>query len=478
MQFRAPLVTFFVMLVTGLGARAGTLLPLNHPAPEGIGIAFQLTDGRVLGQSAEYERHWYLLKPDSHGSYINGTWSPAADLPPDYAPFAFASAVLADGRVIVQGGEYNFGHFTLTNRGEIYDPRHNSWTALQAPPGWGYIGDSAAVVMPDGSYVVANKLTRQMASLNPTTMAWTALTTTGKNDFNSEEGLTLLPDGSVLTVDVKVAPHTERYTLQSGVWAEAGVTPVSLKAPPECCGCVHYAGGCYYPPGETGPAILRPDGTVFATGGLPQDETTAHTAIYSPSENSWKAGPDFPGGDHAGDNFAVLLPNGNVLVQGASGYPYEFDGTNLVKQTVCTCGDSLMVLPTGQVLVGGAGVYWYGGGGVSFAWRPKITRFPATVSRGSVYTLYGQQFNGLSQANAFGDELMTATNYPLVRITNSTTKHVFYARTHNHSTMGVATGAATVATRFDVPLTAETGASTLRVVANGISSLPVSITVN
>ena len=44
-----------------------------------------------------------------------------------------------------------------------------------------------------------------------------------------------------------------------------------------------------------------------------------------------------------------------------------------------------------------------------------------------------------------------ATNYPLVRITNNSTHHVFYARTHDHSTMGVATGSATVSTNFDVP---------------------------
>jgi hypothetical protein len=55
---------------------------------------------------------------------------------------------------------------------------------------------------------------------------------------------------------------------------------------------------------------------------------------------------------------------------------------------------------------------------------------------------------------------------------------VFYARTHDHSTMGVATGSKIVSTNFDVPSTAETGASTLEVVANGIPSIAVSITVN
>ena len=84
----------------------------------------------------------------------------------------------------------------------------------------------------------------------------------------------------------------------------------------------------------------------------------------------------------------------------------------------------------------------------------------------------------MSQAAAFGDEQETATNYPLVRITNTATRHVFYARTHDHSTMGVATGNAVVTTTFDVPLGAETGASTLQVVANGVASGRVPVTLN
>jgi hypothetical protein len=94
------------------------------------------------------------------------------------------------------------------------------------------------------------------------------------------------------------------------------------------------------------------------------------------------------------------------------------------------------------------------------------------------YQISGTQFNGLSQAAAFGDEFQTATNYPLVRITNSSTGHVFYAKTHDHSTMAVATGSKIVSTNFDVPTGIETGASTLVVVANGIPSAAVNITVN
>jgi hypothetical protein len=53
---------------------------------------------------------------------------------------------------------------------------------------------------------------------------------------------------------------------------------------------------------------------------------------------------------------------------------------------------------------------------------------------------------------------------------NQSTGHVFYARTHDHSTMAVATGSAVVSTNFDVPSGMETGASSLEIIANGITS--------
>ena len=137
-----------------------------------------------------------------------------------------------------------------------------------------------------------------------------------------------------------------------------------------------------------------------------------------------------------------------------------------------------MVLPTGEVLVGGGRAEVYTSSGTyQTSWQPTISSAPSTITRGSTYSISGTQFNGMSQAAAFGDELQTATNYPLVRITNNGTNHVFYARTHDHSTMGVATGTSAVSTNFDVPATMETGASSLEVVANGIPSAAVSVTV-
>jgi len=476
MPNKLSLAVLILLLAASVFSRAQSLQTLVHQPPDGSGISFLLTDGTVITQG-NAESDWAILTPDNKGSYVNGTWKQAASLPSGYVPYAFSSAVLADGRLVIIGGEYNNGGFSLTNKGAIYDPKKDTWTALGHPKGWGYIGDSPSAVLPDGRFMVGRKLDHRVSALDPKTLQWTELNDTGKSDFNAEEGWTLMPDGSVLTFDVKNAPHSERYISSEQKWVSAGSTIVDLHSPYQGS-CIRYGGGCYHPPGEVGPGVLRPDGTVFATGsGSNGGGGVGHTAIYHPSTGKWTVGPDFPNGDNAGDSFAVLLPNGNVLVLGFQAL-YDFDGTKFTVDPVVGVAP-ILVLPTGQVLAEGNSVAVYNPiGKYQQSWAPVITAFPKTVTRGSTYKISGQQFNGLSQAAAFGDEFQTATNYPLVRITNKASHHVFYAKTHDHSTMGVATGTATVFTNFDVPAGMETGASTLEVVANGIPSKRVSVTVN
>src|SRR4029077_10436174 len=197
---------------------------------------FLLTDGTVMFQGNN-SATWSKLTPDSSGSYLNGTWSQLASLPSGYPPDDIASSVLADGRVVIIGGEYNFGSFTLTNLGAIYDPVANTWTPLGHPIGWDFIGDSPSVVTPDGKFVVGNKLDKRVAALDPATLTWHALGAaltgpTGKSDFNAEEGWTLLPNGTILTCDVHDAPHSEKFIYNSPTpfryqsWVTAGSTIV------------------------------------------------------------------------------------------------------------------------------------------------------------------------------------------------------------------------------------------------------------
>ncbi len=456
--------------------------PLKHRPPvPGIQIEFLMTDGTVLAQTYTNST-WYRLTPDSSGNYANGTWAEAASLEdPPYGPSAFASAVQIDGRFIITGGEYNYPgngyQLQLTNLGAIFDPVANTWTPISHPNSWTTIGDSPSAVLPDGKYLVGQKLTHRDSVLDPHTLTWKRMGAKGKSDFNAEEGWTLLPDGTVLTADVKNAPNSEIYNPVTQKWKSAGSTIVDLHSPSPY-GCLMYGPGeCYYPPGEIGPAMLRPDGTVFATGSAPHGTGTGHTAIYTIATKTWSVGPDFPNGDNAGDSWAVLFPSGNVLVFGVSGEMYEFNGTSWA-QDGAESGPPLL-LPTGQVLMMNYGtpVLFTPSGSPKASWAPAIKKCPSTLTHGQTYKITGTQFNGLSMGMAFGDEYQNSTNYPLVRITNNSTKHVFYARTHDHSTMGVATGTKVVFTHFDVPKTIDTGPSTLVVVANGIASKPVDVTV-
>jgi hypothetical protein len=461
---------------------------IGRQPPTEMMIGFLMTDGSVMTQN-NYGSDWYRYAPDSKGDYAKGTWTQLASLPKGYGPSAYASQVIADGRLVVSGGEYNDpGNnypLQLTNLGAVYDPLTNKWTRLGHPAGWPWIGDSPSTMLPDGRMLMGQKLTKRDAYLDPKTLQWTAIGDKGKSDFNSEEGWTLLPDGTVLTADVKNSPNSEIYNPSTGVWKSAGSTIVDLRSPGEP-GCVRYGPktkDCYYPPGEIGPALLRPDGTVFATGAGPEASGygTGHTAIYhttGTSAGTWTAGPDFPTGQNAGDSYGILEPSGNVLVLTTSSTLDEFNGSTFTQ--VGTAAGPPVLLPTGQVLMLGANqtVIYTPTGKAQAAWAPTIKTAPSSVVAGKTYKITGTQFNGLSQAVAFGDEEQNATAYPLVRITNDSTHHVFYARTHDHSTMGVATGTKLVWTYFDVPKKIDAGTSTLEVVANGIASKPVKVSVS
>ena len=107
----------------------------------------------------------------------------------------------------------------------------------------------------------------------------------------------------------------------------------------------------------------------------------------------------------------------------------------------------------------------------------------------------------MSQANYYGDDAQNASNYPIVQVTmNAAPNHVYYGRTHGHSSMGVAQTTLPVSTQFELwscphlvgnpndptnlprdlgaACVAETGPATLRVIANGIPSAPVNVTIN
>jgi hypothetical protein len=280
----------------------------------------------------------------------------------------------------------------------------------------------------------------------------------------------------------------------------------------------------------TPPSVTSPPST--ATGSWASPAPAKLPSTCGAAGTAQCGGNDIP---------AVLLPSGNVLIfsaqaatgptkGGAStcptscefpngGHFFEFNGSSWAQVTepatlaTQVLADpsyvgALMLLPNGHVLfsdgINNSGTHnqvwdYTPQGSPNPAWQPTITSFPNVITRnaacaavpcagGNTYILSGVLFNGMSQASYYGDDFQNATNYPIVQVTmNAAPNHVYYGRTHDHSSMGVAQTTLPVSTKFDLwacpqpngaACVAETGAATLVVIANGIASAPVNVTIN
>lgn len=462
---------------------------LTNTAPTNIGAVLLLTDGTVVGHEEPdtvqslATVNWYRLTPDMNGSYVNGTWSQIATLPSNYCPLFFASAVLPDARLLVEGGEDNtcdMQHESFTNQGAIYDPLANSWTPVNPPSGWAAIGDAPAAVLANGTYM-QGAYSNPDALLDASTLTWT-ITGTGKFDPDQEEGWTLLPNGNVLTVDTyhtipQPGTNSEIYNPSTGAWTSAGSTIVQLwdSCNVKGVGVTH----------EIGPAVLQPNGKVFAMGGNACG--AGNTATYDPVAQTWTPGPEFPDSLNIDDGPAALEINGKVLMMTSPGLfnpPstfLEWDGSELTQvegppnaPADTSYQGHMLMLPTGQILFTDYSTdveILTSTGSPYSGWTPEVTLPSAlpTFTRGSTVVLQGYNFNGASQNNAYGDDFQDATNYPIVRFTNVSTGHVFYGRTHDHSSMAVGYTGPT-STHVDIPASMETGSANMQVVVNGIAS--------
>jgi hypothetical protein len=466
----------------------GTVLVHNEP------------DNNVTGGTNQ----WWALTPDADGSYIDGTWTQIASMPSAYTPLYFASAVLPDGRMIVEGGEYIGENAVWSDQGAIYNPVTNSWASVSPPRGWTNMGDAASEVLDDGTFMLQQPcqtcvtnpdLTVDDALLNARTLTWTVVPATGKDDPNDEEGWTLEPDGRVLTVDLWGIGSTQLYNPRTETWSFAGSTsPTGNPVDP-------------FPVVEIGPQVEMPGGNVFVVGaGASTQETTCttdeptQTALYDYSTGTWDAGPEIPAIDgqemDSTDGSGSILPDGDVLFDASACVyqtPTHFFVYDPTANTITQVPDApnapndssfytrMLALPNGQILFndGSDQMEVYTASGTpNPAWAPSISSLSSrNLAPGRTYNLSGTQLAGLDQGAAYGDDVQDNTNYPLVRITNDATGVVTYARTFNWSSVSIAPGARS-STQFALPHGTPAGPSTLVVVANGIASSPSAVNVS
>lgn len=491
-----------------------------------------MTDGSVLVHDATASLlggvNWYRLTPDSNGKYetAGATWT--GPFPMANARQFWASGVLKDGRVFIIGGEKSTpGNTPLA---EIFDPQTNSWSPLPKPsPQFDFIqGDACGCILSDGRVLLGAIFSNRTAIWNPadhTSNAWqeagkafNTLGSTTKQGVCDEETWSLLPDGTVLTVDISATPTAEKYDPATDTWIPADQAVPTLT---RGLALQSLTNSTVSPPvtiniGEIGPAILLPDGRLFFIG------ATGHTALYTPPASpalpgSWTAGPDLladttgtfnsPNGNiqTAIDAPAVLLPGGKVLFAcGNTALQFgnqfwstptlihSFDpATNAITKLasqppsngVDTWQARFLLLPTGQVLLTteqsqtisiltDAAII----GTPKPAWKPVITSFTPIMALSHHYKLSGKLINGLSQACCYGDDSQMGTNYPLAKFTNKTTNAVSYFRTFDFSSFAVASPK-THDALVEIPSSAAPGDYTLQVVANGIASDPVSVQV-
>jgi hypothetical protein len=458
-------------------AQVGTWTNIIQPAPNPVGLMLLLPDGTVMAQQSGTTANWYKLTPDSQGSYVNGSWTSIH--PMTYSRQYYSSAVLRDGRVFVAGGEYPILPAINGSTAEIYDPRNDSWAAIALPPGLictncnnspGF-ADAGCVLRPDGTVLISPvepATSGGTVIFNPVSNSLSQGPTLAYGFDTDEQSWVKLPDDSILTFNS--AFQSQRYIPSLTNW----IPDRPLPAQP------------YNSVSEIGPGLLLANGKAIFFGG------TGTNLLYTPSGNTnwgtWTLATNLPSPFCGWDNPAAMMVNGKVLcLFGCGQVPdgiFEYDPA---ADTFTPAGNwdnsgiahYMLALPDGNILMTDGSlttVHIYIPYGMPLpAGKPAISGITPNVA-GVSYHLTGTGLNGISQGAAFGDDAQMDSNYPLVRMTNSVTGNVYFARTYNWSSTGVMTGNAVVSTEFEVPDNVPAGTYSLVVVANGNPSDPVSFT--
>ena len=474
-RWRASLAGYSIILATLLALMpretyAGTWTALTTAPPNSVNEALLLSDGTILvdnsgGQCAK-------LTPDIHGSYINGTWTVLSTM--NNARLFFSTQMLTNGTVYVAGGEYGEGF----SHGEIFDPLRDVWTKIYPDviPGTAF-GDAPSEILPNGNVLQSD---RQFGYYFYNVVSNEYLHGGTCNDMN-EVCWVKMGNGCIFAAD-NYGQEVDHYVPSLNEWV------VDSTSPP-----AGFSGG-----DDT--AFLLPNGKVFHVG------STTNTGLYTPGATVTSAGtlvngPNLPMVEgtnqlFAGEGPGATLVDGNILLDlapnggGASGgspdyfYEYNYLANTFTPESAPGGGasyystpfaNSMLDLPDGTVLfIGGqdsSSLYVYAPVGTPLATGAPVIKSITENVDGS-YQMTGTGLNGISEGAKYGDDEQMACNYPLVRMTNSVTGNVYYARTFNWNSTGVQTGTNTITTEFTLPQNLPSGTYSLVAEAGGNPSSP------
>ena len=296
-----------------------------------------LANGKVLvvggGNLAAYTNTAEIYDP------ATGVWTATGSL--TSARGYHSATLLPGGKVLVTGGGSGLsgGIAVYLSSAELYDPATGIWTAT------GSLGTGrslhTATLLPGGLILAvggvsgtsggANQFLSSAELYDPGSGMWTA--TGNLNSGRQLQVATLLANGKVLVAGGALTASAELYDPSSGTWAFTGAPQLS---PYEGILSAQLANGK----------------VLIASGG-----TTVQ--LYDPASGLWT----MTGSLHTPKSGQFsLLPNGKVLAAG-----FGIDGTEIYDPTsgawsqdgsiaVVRSGFSANLLPTGQVLItGGSG---------------------------------------------------------------------------------------------------------------------------
>ncbi len=320
----SAIVTCQCLLHLGTFAYADQTWTFVTDPPSGRGGANQLPsavrlqDGRVLVM-VDSNQNSVLFNP------VTASWSVAAQPLYGVRYYLATATLLADGRVLVAGGNNTSGQLS-GNEVEIYNPVSDTWvqaaSLLRARTPYNpviYGAHHTATLLQDGRVLgvggCLNTSNPHCAELyNPSTDTWTPAANT--NHPRSDHAAVLLNDGRVLVVGDRSTPYSdpipvEIYDPSTNTWT------IAASLPPE--------GRAHSVPTAT---LLR-DGRVLVQASTSTESNTGERIpvpahIYNPLNDSWNATPPKIWQD--GADFSVLLTDGTVLVAGIGNCGNETGG--------------------------------------------------------------------------------------------------------------------------------------------------------
>jgi hypothetical protein len=205
-------------------------------------------------------------------------------------------------------------------------------------------GDEPSILLPGGNILGGSIFTATPYIYSIAANTWTAAGTKAYNDRSDEEGWSVLDDGRVLNYDLfhSVANnngYAELYNPATNSWSP--ISPVDGSANGTLPVLSSSALGF-----ELGPLLRLLDGRMMVIG------ANQHTAMYTPSTNTWAAGPDMIGslsnayGTINNANFgaddapAAALPNGHLII-GTDAGPNP-----VVLSSTTTAGSPVVTVPS------------------------------------------------------------------------------------------------------------------------------------